>query len=292
MRLNAYCMCCLVNRQEENIRRFSDPEKKLSYMKYVFQRMADASDTDCAPSISIELKEHFSHYWKVPMKDYTEIKKEYNQLLLDLLPEIRQKIRQASDPLEKALVYARIGNYIDFNAIANVNKETALSLLEKGSDEALDPVEYQNFRCDLENARTLTYLTDNCGEIALDRLVIELLKEYYPDLIVKVVVRGKDSANDATMDDAKMCGITDLVPVIGNGSGIGGTWLEDINQETMELLRTSDLILSKGQGNFETLHESGFPIYYLFLCKCARFLDLFHASYLQGMFVNENRIDS
>lgn len=290
MKLNPYCMCCLMNRQEENIRPFPDPDQKVSYMKQVMGRIANASDMDCAPSLSIELKQFFSEYWGIPMKDYTEIKKEYNQLILDLLPELRQNVLNAPDPLEKAMVYSRIGNYIDFNAIANVTKETALSMLETESDVSLDPAEYQIFLEELSSAKELAYITDNCGEFVLDRLVIEVLKKQYPDLKITVVVRGKDSANDATMEDAIMCGITELVPVIGNGSAVGGTYLPDINEETHILLNRADLILSKGQGNFETLHECGLNIYYLFLCKCARFQDLFHAEFLQGMFVNENRI--
>lgn len=290
MKLNSYCMCCLINRQEENIRQFDDSNRKVSYMKDVCRRIADSTDKDCAPSISIELKKYFSEYWGIPMKNYTDIKKEYNQLILDLLPELRKKIHLSKDPLEQALVYSRIGNYIDFNAIANVNQETALSMLEEGSGISLDPKEYSCFLKELSEAKNLVYLTDNCGEIVLDRLVIEILKEKYPALQITVVVRGKDSANDATMEDAVMCGITDLVPVVGNGSEIGGTYLEDINAETTELLQRADLILAKGQGNFETLHECRLNIYYLFLCKCARFLDLFHAEFLQGMFVNENRI--
>lgn len=290
MKLNSYCMCCLVNKQEENIRRFTDPEKKLTYMKEVFRRMAEASDTDCAPNISIELKEKFSQFWQTPMKDYTEIKKEYNQLVLDLLPELREELRKAPDPLMMALIYSRTGNYIDFNAIANVNQETALSMLKDEKKESLDQTEYHHFLSDLANAKELVYVTDNCGEVALDRLVIEVLKEQYPSLHITVIVRGMDSANDATMDDARMCGLTELTDVIGNGSRVGGTWLEDVNTETLQLLHNADLIISKGQGNFETLHECGLNIYYLFLCKCARFVDLFQAEYLQGMFVNENRI--
>ena len=87
-----------------------------------------------------------------------------------------------------------------------------------------------------------------------------------------------------------MCGLTDIAEVIGNGSGVGGTWLPDISREARCLLEQADVILSKGQGNFETLHECGLNIYYLFLCKCDLFVKLFDASLFQGMFVNEKRL--
>ena len=87
-----------------------------------------------------------------------------------------------------------------------------------------------------------------------------------------------------------MCGLTKIADVIGNGSGVGGTWLPDISEEARSLLEQADVIISKGQGNFETLHECGLNIYYLFLCKCDLFVRLFDADLFQGMFVNEKRV--
>ena len=93
------------------------------------------------------------------------------------------------------------------------------------------------------------------------------------------------------MEDAIETGLTDLVSVIGNGSGVGGTWLPGINTETRRILSDADLIISKGQGNYETLHDCGLNIYYLFLCKCEWFQIQFNARPLEGMFLNERRTD-
>lgn len=291
MRLNPYCMCCQINKQEEKIRQFDDEEKKMTYMKEVLRRFAESGGDDCAPSISVELKKFFSDFWGISDtdKDYTEIKKEFNSLMMELEDELMAAIRSAEDPLESALIHARIGNYIDFAAMSHVDKDVVFSMIESEDKEPLDPVEYANFKEEMSHAKSLVYLTDNCGEIVLDKLAIRILKELYPDTKITAVVRGLPVVNDATMEDAEMCGLTDIVPVIGNGSGIGGTWLCDINEETSRLLNEADVILSKGQGNFETLHDCGLNIYYLFLCKCDRFVDLFHAKLFQGMFVNEQR---
>ena len=89
-----------------------------------------------------------------------------------------------------------------------------------------------------------------------------------------------------------MCGLTELVSVIGNGNDVGGTWLPHISKESLSLIKNADVIISKGQGNFETLHGCGLNIYYLFLCKCEWFMRMFQAEKFQGMFVNENRISS
>lgn len=290
MKLNPFCMCCALNKQEQKIRHYPDMEKKTEYMKKVMALMSNTEEKDCAPSLSVDIQKLYSSFWNCPMEDFTEIKKEFNQLMLNMEVSIEDKIRKSNDPLEKALLYARIGNYIDFAALSNVDQSTVITLLDEKSSEALDEKEYKNFLHDLSSAKKLVYLTDNCGEVVLDKMAVKILKEQYPNLDITVIVRGYPVVNDATMEDAEEIGLTDLVNVIGNGSNVGGTWIPGINSESRELLYDADLIIAKGQGNFETLNDCGLNIYYLFLCKCDLFQRRFHAENLQGMFLNERRL--
>lgn len=290
MKLNPFCMCCALNKQEQKIRHYPDMEKKTEYMKKVMALIANTEEKDCAPSLSVDIQKLYSRFWDCPMEDFTEIKREYNQLMLNMEDSLENKIRKSEDPLEKSLLYARIGNYIDFAALSNVDQATVLTLLEEKSTESLDEEEYRNFLRDLSSAKKLVYLTDNCGEVVLDKLAVKILKEKYPDLDITVIVRGYPVVNDATMEDAEEIGLTDLVRVIGNGSNVGGTWIPGITSEARDLLYDADLIIAKGQGNFETLNDCGLNIYYLFLCKCDLFQRRFHAENLQGMFLNERRL--
>ena len=290
MKLNPYCMCCAVNKQEEKIRKFPDMDKKTEYMKKVMSILSSAEEQDCSPSLSVEIKKLYSEFWNCPAEDYTEIKKEFNQLMLNGEASVEEKIRTSADPLETALLYARIGNYIDFAALENVSQETMLKLLENENQEPLSQTEYANFQTDLSTAKTLVYLTDNCGEIVLDKLAVKILKEKYPQLNITVIVRGYPVVNDATMEDAEEIGLTDIVKVTGNGSNVGGTWFPGLSNEARTLLEQADVILAKGQGNFETMNDCGLNVYYLFLCKCDLFQRRFHAKALQGMFLNERRI--
>ncbi len=290
MKLNPYCMCCAVNKQEEKIRKFPDMDKKTEYMKKVMSILSSAEEQDCSPSLSVEMKKLYSDFWNCPAEDYTEIKKEFNQLMLNVEASVEEKIRTSADPLETALLYARIGNYIDFAALENVSQETMLKLLENENQEPLSQTEYANFQTDLSTAKTLVYLTDNCGEIVLDKLAVKILKEKYPQLNITVIVRGYPVVNDATMEDAEEIGLTDIVKVTGNGSNVGGTWFPGLSNEARTLLEQADVILAKGQGNFETMNDCGLNVYYLFLCKCDLFQRRFHAKALQGMFLNERRI--
>lgn len=290
MKLNPFCMCCAVNKQEEKIRKFPDMDKKTEYMKKVMSILSSAEEQDCSPSLSVEIKKLYSEFWNCPAEDYTEIKKEFNQLMLNVEASVEEKIRTSADPLETALLYARIGNYIDFAALENVSQETMLKLLENENQEPLSQTEYANFQTDLSTAKTLVYLTDNCGEIVLDKLAVKILKEKYPQLNITVIVRGYPVVNDATMEDAEEIGLTDIVKVTGNGSNVGGTWFPGLSNEARTLLEQADVILAKGQGNFETMNDCGLNVYYLFLCKCDLFQRRFHAKALQGMFLNERRI--
>lgn len=292
MRLNTFCLCCQINKQASMIDSFPDEKKKLAYMQNVLTRLTNLQEDDNSPSLYTEFQKHFTKIWGIAPKDYTELKKEFNQLMMDLEEELMLSIRESADPLERALIYSRIGNYIDFAALSHVKKEELLSLIEEGRQESLDKEEYRHFCEELSSASSLVYLTDNCGEIVLDKLVIRILKERFPKLDIQVIVRGFPAANDATIEDAKMCGLTEFVPVIGNGNDVGGTWLHHISKESLSLIKNADVIISKGQGNFETLHGCALNIYYLFLCKCEWFMRMFQAEKFQGMFVNEKRIPS
>ena len=289
MKLNSKCMACQIRKQEAKIRHFNDEDRKKQYMEAIRQRFEHPKDDDCVPSISTELKKFYCSFWGVPMEDFTRINKEYDQLMLDLEAELRSTIRYSEDPLKAALIYARTGNYIDFAALPEVSKETALSLIKSENKDDLDEQEYRQFCQDMKKAENVVYITDNCGEIVLDKIAIQILKKTFPNIRVTALVRGLPAGNDATMEDAEFCGLTDVVPVLGNGNDVGGTWLHGISTHARELLYNADVIIAKGQGNYETLHGCGLNIYYLFLCKCDWFQQLFHAKLLQGMFINEKR---
>ena len=289
MKINAFCMSCLVQSQARRIQKFEDEEKKACYMREVLRLIADGNPKWSAPALLEPISKLYETYW-CAQGDLEKEKHVFNDLLLSMEDALEQKIRSKKDPLEAALCLARLGNYIDFSALSEVSAEKLLELLGQSEQETLDAEEYGYFRKDLENGKHLVYLTDNCGEIVLDKILIKLLKEQYPQLSIEVLVRGIAVTNDATLEDARYVGLTEVVPVFGNGSGIAGTELTHISEEARRKLEQADLILSKGQGNFETLHTCGLNIYYLFLCKCDWFMQRFQAEHLQGMFVNETRI--
>lgn len=289
MKLSAYCMYCLIKRQEENIRTCQNEEIKANYMREVLRIIANTNENITAPVIVSEINKLHQKFFETTYS-FNDLKLEYNRLMIEKESNIVERINLCDDRLLAALKFARAGNYIDFGAMGQVDNEKLMSLLEKADKEMVDIAEYESFRNDLKKAKRLIYLTDNCGEIVLDKIFIKTIKEEYPNINITVIVRGKPVLNDATIEDAEMVELTEVATVIGNGTEIAGTQLDAINVAARQAIESADVVISKGQGNFETLNGCGLNIYYLFLCKCDWFVNRFKLEMYKGVFVNEKNI--
>ncbi len=290
MRANSMCISCLIEKQEKLIRQYQDEDKKSEYMHRLLELLYRYGQTKSAPWLAEQIDQLFEEFWG-NMKDYTLLKQQYNQLLLDKEAEIEQRIRESGDCIKECIKYVCAANYIDFSAVEYVTEQTCENLLEKAGNQTISEEEYLNFLNDLEAADKLVYLTDNCGEIVLDKLFISFIRERYPKLQITVIVRGKNVINDATLVDAKEVGLTDLVPCIGNGNGAPGTVLDRLSEEANQVLADADIVISKGQGNFEGLLGESRNPYYLFLCKCELFVRRFGLNQYEPVFVKEERIN-
>lgn len=289
MRANSMCISCMIERQEKLIRDFGDEAKKSEYMHEVLGILHEHGRVQSAPWLVEKINQLYEKYWGTG-EDYTILKHRYNNLLLEKEQVITQRIKTSPDWLKDGIKYAAVGNYIDFSAVANVTEEAFTTLLERVNTEQIPEEEYRHFRHELENAKTLVYLTDNCGEIVLDKILIRLIQELYPHLEITVIVRGKDVINDATMEDAKESGLTGYVRCIGNGNGAPGTVFNILSEEAGQALKAADMIISKGQGNFESMVGEGFNPYYIFLCKCELFVRRFGLQQYETVFVKEERL--
>ena len=202
---------------------------------------------------------------------YRDAKDRLNHVALELIPELRAEIESASDPLLMAARLAIAGNRIDMGVYANVTEEDVRQAVNQAFTEPFFG-EMDEFRRAVEKAQSILYLADNAGEIAFDRLLVEKI---LPERVT-FVVRGAPVINDATFADAQAVGLDLIVNVIDNGSDTPGTILADCRQEFHSHFNRADLIIAKGQGNFETLsHEPG-NIFFLFKVKCPLVADHVH----------------
>ena len=194
---------------------------------------------------------------------FEKVKREYNGIALSLYPKLREKIKNSADPLKTASRLAIAGNIIDFGIFTDIDIEKSVEQSLR-SEIAVD--DYGAFMQDLSSVREILYLLDNAGEIVFDRLLIEELRLRGKQ--VKAVVKGSAVLNDVTREDAVQVGLDTLCEVIDNGSDAIGTILPWTSSEFQNEFERAELIISKGQGNFETLFGTAKRTYFLFQSKC------------------------
>lgn len=194
---------------------------------------------------------------------YRVAKTRQNQLAMELFPEMKAMVKASNSPLMTAARIAIAGNMIDMGVNGNICKED----VQQSVRQALDGAFYGEegvFCKEIGKARSILYLADNAGEIAFDRLLIEQMS---PERVT-LVVRGAPVINDATINDVQAVGLDDIVEVIDNGSDAPGTLLEDCNQDFRRRFAEAEVIIAKGQGNFESLCNQTGNIFFLFKVKC------------------------
>ena len=210
---------------------------------------------------------------KVNSRDpFSETKSKQNQKIMALYPLLEKMINDAADPLKLAVKLAILGNSMDF-MVADSSLAMEKSIEEKAKLPLAD-MNFSRFKKQLEKARNLLIFGDNAGEIVFDRLLIELIKNRYQPEIT-FVVRSVPTLNDATLTEARDVGIERIANVIENGidGPLPGTILSRCSDDVNNRVGDSDLIISKGGGNFDTLDEErkylNKKISFLLLSKCA-----------------------
>ena len=206
---------------------------------------------------------------------YASIKKQYNELALQFYDEAKKIVTNAEDPLFEAIIVAALGNTIDFGTSHKID---FILDIKNFTPDKLAINDYETFKQSLLDTDHLLILLDNAGEIVFDKLLVETMLKTFPELEIICSVRSAPIINDATLEDAKFVGLTDLVQVI-EASGTPGIDLSMTTNEFKKHFFLKDgVILSKGQGNFESLHGMEIPnkeLYYLLKAKCSLMVRLF-----------------
>jgi uncharacterized protein with ATP-grasp and redox domains len=191
---------------------------------------------------------------------FRDIKKNSTDLLLNRYDEMKKMIRADRDPLYTALRFAAIGNAIDLGANPDCDIEAELARLH---DSDFDVCDYQEFQDSVKKARNMLYIADNAGETVMDRLLIEQMGKE-----TTYAVRSRPIINDATVDDARQAGIDRVAHIIPSGSDAPGTVWSLCSEEFKRIFSGADMVISKGQGNYETLSDQKRSMYFLLMVKC------------------------
>lgn len=194
---------------------------------------------------------------------YRAAKDRHNLVALGLYPKLKAKVEASPDPLSTAVQFAVTGNVMDLGAKGGLGESDILPLLEESAEQRIVG-DMSFFGKTVAGARNILYLADNAGEIVFDRLLIEQLSPGR----VTLAVRGGPVINDATLVDARVAGLHGIVEVVDNGSDAPGTIIDDCSEDFRDRFSRADLVIAKGQGNYETLSSEEQRIFFLFRAKC------------------------
>ena len=257
------CIPCLVRQAVEAVEMSAtDSVLKERLLRRLLREIADA-DWNVMPVAISQRLQRLVREETGQADPYRLLKDQMNRIALDLLPALAETARHHPNPREAVVRLAIAGNLLDAGSKSRIALEDLSDHLDAVWDRPLVGSVAELFKA-ADEARSILYLADNAGEIVFDRLLIEAL----PIAKVRVAVRGYPVINDATLEDAQTAGIYNLVPVITNGSDAPGTLIDECSDEFRHWFNQADLIISKGQGNYETLSGSGRPILFLLTVKC------------------------
>lgn len=263
MRSVTDCLPCLT-RQALNLTRMAGGDDRIqeTIVRQVLQSLSQADLSQPAPRLVQDIQRLVLRLTQCA-DPCLAIKQESNRIALALLPEWRQRVRLEQDPRRAAVQIAIAANAIDFAVKGERTAGQIPAALERAFQGPLQGKVEELFAA-VESARDILFLADNAGELVFDRLLIEAL----PREKLTLVVKDRPALNDALLADARVAGLDGLVAVMTNGSDGPGTLLESCSPDFCRRFESADLIISKGQGNFECLHGSSKDIFFLFQVKC------------------------
>ncbi len=287
MKLDEECKGCLYNSQLKKVQREQGEGEKLDLFKSRVKALCENPPAHyCAPLLMRDIDGIHRDIFGCGI-DYSREKSLFNRLLLNLESEIFDRAVASADPVEEALKFSMAANYIDFARLGDLNEQSVDYVLTVAERAEVDKSVLQSFKSRLKTAKSLCFLHDNCGEIVMDKIFLRVIKREYPDIVPVSVVRGSPIINDVTLTDAEEVGLGKVANVVENGAGVPGTYLEEISEQTKKLLSESDVIISKGLGNLETLYGEGYNIFYAFNCKCAHIAERFNLKMWAAAFTEE-----
>jgi len=260
MRIHPECYPCFVRQTYNTLKLVTQDEiLQTRVLKEVLKQLAHYEGEDPPPKVSQIVYETVSEITGV-MDPYEKKKLECNRMAMELYPKLKEMVKRADDPLFMAVKMAIVGNIMDFGVGRSFEMES-LDVVEK-----LDLVvsHYASLRKELSKASKVLYLGDNAGEVVFDRVLMEELD----GVELTFAVRSGPIINDATVKDAVEAGINKIARIMDSGCWAPGVLLEETSPEFRKLFWEADVVISKGQGNFETLEDVSREIFFLLRAKC------------------------
>jgi uncharacterized protein with ATP-grasp and redox domains len=266
MKLNLDCIPCFQRQALQAVRFISnDEELHQKVLREVTKKLLKSNWDSTPPELAHEIHQIVKSITKE--KDpYKEVKKESNDSVLKMYPALKENVEESKDPLRTAVRLAIAGNIIDFGPLQEFNLEKTIKGVSK-KKFAID--DYEKLKEKLKDAENLLFFTDNAEEIGFDKLLVETFLKAKKLEKISFVVKGGPIINDATLEDAMYMGLCDLpnVEFLALSNGEAGTGSDRGSQTVNSWIKKHDLVISKGQGNYEGLSEHN-GLFFMLMAKC------------------------
>jgi len=211
--------------------------------------------------------------WTGNKDPYRRAKSMSNRLALRMYPRLKAKVARSGDRLLTAVKLAIAGNIIDYGVKNSLNVDVELRRILHEEERAIrqektSRFNYGAFCRAAAKAQTILYIGDNAGEVVFDRILIEEILRLPGRRQMTYAVKSRPVINDALKEDALRCGIDRVAEIMASGTDAPGTLLKHCSGRFRNLFRRADMVISKGQGNFEALSNAKRPVFFLFMAKC------------------------
>ncbi len=279
MKFFTECKDCLLKSQIKKISCERTPKERDAFLAACEALVSDRPAKYCAPLLMYDMDKKYREMFSKGI-DYTAEKKLSNDIMLSFEKQIEAAIYASHDPLYEAVKFSMAANYIDFARLSSFEKGAESEVFKAQKKAAPDMRTYNMLKKDLSFCKNLTLICDNCGEVVLDKILLKTIRSIFPNMRIYALVRGGDIINDVTYSDAKYVSLNEIAVVIPLRQAIPGLDIQGEDENTLSFLKNSDVVISKGLGNLETLSGEGYKIYYMFMCKCSHMAERFHKNLL------------
>lgn len=267
MKVHLDCIPCFLKQSLEAARMSTEKEEiHEQVMKELLKHLEDINFKKSPPELSREVHRIIRNITNTD-DPYKKVKDESNEKIKKLFGKLSGRIKDSEDTLISAIKFAIVGNVIDFGAMNRFNLD---EMVENALEREFDDKDYPIFKKELQKSNSILYLADNTGEIFFDKLFLEEIKKRNKK--ITYVVKQNPIINDALLEDAEFAGIDKIAEIItydrGQRISTPGVVMEYASDEFKKAYEKSDMIISKGQGNYEGLSDTNRRVFFLLVAKC------------------------
>ncbi len=264
MRMYLDCIPCFMRQALDAVRHVTDDELVHEVIVRKVAELIKELDMTKPPPVMGQRIHRLVRETANAEDPYHHFKQRFNDAALSRYSNLREIIARSANRIETAVRIAIAGNIIDFGVKSRLEECELFETIRQCLSQENTGMQIKEFIEAVNKAEDILYLADNAGEIVFDRLLIEQL----PIEKITVVVKGHPVINDAMMEDAITAGLPQITDVIDNGSDAPGTILESCSQSFRNRFEKADMIIAKGQGNYESLSNIDKNIYFMLKAKC------------------------